>query len=192
METKVCANCGEIRPITSFKSNLDGSLRRHSCNICLGKRERSRQRIDFLEAFGWKCSCCGEEDPRFLTLDHINNDGNIHREKKNEQQIMYQAKREGWPKDKYQCLCFNCNLGRSVNGGVCPHKCQSKEDYRVQLLATQYNLGRSNVVYNTSNLAARIAGRRTQSQEQRVKFATSVLSSLSPEQLDAISKLYNS
>src|SRR5688572_22754686 len=28
---------------------------------------------------GYKCSCCGETEPSFLTLDHINNDGNQYR-----------------------------------------------------------------------------------------------------------------
>lgn len=180
METKQCANCGEFKSETSFKRNSDGSFRRHSCNVCMGKRERSKLKIDFLNAFDWKCSCCGEDDSRFLTLDHLNNDGNVHREKLNEQQIMYQAKRENWPKDKYQCLCFNCNCGKSSNGGVCPHKALAKEVAKNNLLATQYNLGRGFVNANTSNIEARVAGRKKQALEVRVE---GILSSLTPEQL---------
>ena len=178
METKICANCEEEKPITSFKRNLDGSIRRHSCNVCMGKRERNKLKIEFLEAFNWQCSCCGESDPRFLTLDHIENDGNEHRQNYNEQQIMYQAKKAGWPKDRYQCLCFNCNCGKSVNRGVCPHKCQTKEDYMKELMSTQYNLGRSNVVINTSNVAARVAGRKEQAAEERIAKALHGLASL--------------
>ena len=32
------------------------------------------------EFYGNKCSCCGETEPLFLTVDHINNDG--YRDKK--------------------------------------------------------------------------------------------------------------
>jgi hypothetical protein len=31
-------------------------------------------------------------------------------------------KRLGWPKEKYRILCANCNHGRALNGGVCPHQ----------------------------------------------------------------------
>jgi hypothetical protein len=34
-----------------------------------------------------------------------------------------QARKEGFPRDKYSLLCFNCNCGHSRSGGiVCPHK----------------------------------------------------------------------
>ena len=25
--------------------------------------------------YGWVCACCGEAEPLFLTIDHVNNDG---------------------------------------------------------------------------------------------------------------------
>jgi len=25
--------------------------------------------------YGWLCNCCGETTPKFLTIDHVNNDG---------------------------------------------------------------------------------------------------------------------
>jgi hypothetical protein len=32
----------------------------------------------------------------------------------------------GFPnKHKYRVLCWNCNCGRTRNGGVCPHKAKS-------------------------------------------------------------------
>lgn len=31
-------------------------------------------------------------------------------------------KRLGWPRDRYQLLCANCNFGKLMNGGVCPHQ----------------------------------------------------------------------
>ena len=74
-----------------------------------------------LDALGHECSCCGEREVRFLTLDHINNDGARYRQMYNEQQIYRMARREGWPKDKYQVLCMNCNFAKG-HFGICPHK----------------------------------------------------------------------
>ena len=42
-------------------------------------RYRHKLRADAIEAYGSKCSCCGESESRFLTFDHINNDGAEHR-----------------------------------------------------------------------------------------------------------------
>ena len=77
------------------------------------------------EAYGGAyCNCCGETNLKFLTLDHINNDGATHRK------IMkciggisvYRwAKRNNYP-DVFQVLCMNCNFGKSINKGICPHK----------------------------------------------------------------------
>ena len=32
-----------------------------------------------LDHYGRACSCCGETEPAFLTIDHVNNDGAEHR-----------------------------------------------------------------------------------------------------------------
>ena len=75
-----------------------------------------------LEAYGGHCSCCGESNPLFLTADHVNNDGAIERKTfvGRGTPFYIKARREGYP-SKYQLLCFNCNLGKSVNKGICPH-----------------------------------------------------------------------
>ena len=67
------------------------------------------------------CNCCGENNIKFLTIDHINNDGNIHRKSNS---------RHGTPKwlidncfpNGFQVLCWNCNLGKFHNKGICPHE----------------------------------------------------------------------
>ncbi len=80
-------------------------------------------RKEFIEAYGGYCSCCGEKEPKFLDLDHINNNGNKHRKEiGNNQQVILLLKRKGWPKEDYQLLCCNCNQGKYRNGGICPHK----------------------------------------------------------------------
>ena len=88
------------------------------------QRERNAAlRAELLEAYGKKCNCCGERERIFLDLDHINNDGAEHRrELGNGTQVMLALKAQGWPKDRYQLLCCNCNQGKARNGGICPHK----------------------------------------------------------------------
>lgn len=117
----LCSRCGE----PSFgKSN---------CNSCLEKQYEYRKKIkdQVYNAYGgYKCNCCGETTEFFLTLDHINNDGAEHRK-----MINGNPKKRGgnncsmyrWIiKNNYppilQVLCFNCNCGKKINGGVCPHK----------------------------------------------------------------------
>lgn len=65
------------------------------------------------------CACCGEDMFEFLTIDHINNDGAIHR--KNITNNLYTWLRKNNFPEGFQVLCWNCNCGKSINGGICPH-----------------------------------------------------------------------
>ena len=70
------------------------------------------------------CECCGEKIFQFLQIDHLNNDGNIHRKKLG---LIGGAAFYRWLiknnlPEGYQVLCVNCNWGKNVNKGVCPHK----------------------------------------------------------------------
>jgi len=69
------------------------------------------------------CNCCGESIHQFLTIDHINNDGNIHRKtlKRSGAATYRWLIKNNSPKG-FQVLCFNCNLGKSINKGICPHQ----------------------------------------------------------------------
>lgn len=78
---------------------------------------------------GYKCACCGETEPKFLSIDHINNDGAEHRRSMgyNENGKGASSATLGWLKRHnyppgFQVLCMNCNHGRARNNGVCPHK----------------------------------------------------------------------
>lgn len=91
-----------------------------------GKQKRLREelRAEFLRQYGGKCACCGESIPRFLTLDHVNSDGTAHRSSLKGNGAEYQLRdlrARGWPKDGYAIMCWNCNVGRKLNGGICPH-----------------------------------------------------------------------
>lgn len=78
---------------------------------------------------GYICACCGEAEPLFLQIDHVNNDGADHRRelgydgngKGGSTRTMFWLKANGFPPG-FQILCANCNHGKARNGGVCPHK----------------------------------------------------------------------
>jgi hypothetical protein len=67
-----------------------------------------------------QCFCCGERNIKFLTLDHVNNDGAADR-KAGKREWFYFRVYKTRP-DGLRILCFNCNSGRSGNKGVCPHE----------------------------------------------------------------------
>lgn len=75
--------------------------------------------------YGKKCTCCGEKNIHFLTLDHINNDGYKTKGKTGKRIVgttMYRHLiREKYPSG-IQTLCFNCNIGKQLHNGICPHK----------------------------------------------------------------------
>jgi len=76
-----------------------------------------------IEAYGGQCICCGETEPKFLSIDHIYNDGAKSRaiEGKGSMVYVYLIK-NNFPKDRHQLMCMNCNFGKQMNGGVCPHQ----------------------------------------------------------------------
>ena len=90
---------------------------------------RIRQQI--IEAYGGACQCCGEDEPMFLTIDHVDRDGADERRKNKWAQGGIKLYRYllsiGCPTDRYQLLCFNCNSGRERNKGICPHQVPASE-----------------------------------------------------------------
>ena len=91
------------------------------CESCREKARLSDQKLKLrvIAAYGGSCGCCGESEPRFLTLDHINGGGSRHREEVKGKLYRWVV-RNNFPPE-VRILCFNCNCGRAVNGGVCPH-----------------------------------------------------------------------
>lgn len=82
-------------------------------------------KIKVLKIYGNKCQCCGEIEPIFLTIDHINNDGHKERAKCGARlrgRPFYLKLLKGEKRNDIQILCFNCNIGRQNNKGICPHK----------------------------------------------------------------------
>lgn len=66
-----------------------------------------------------KCLCCGISGLKFLSIDHLENNGNKHR-KQIGRHIYLWLYSNKFPKG-YQVLCYNCNHAKHLNGGICPH-----------------------------------------------------------------------
>lgn len=95
------------------------------CESCAKKRRerdknrRARARQKVLDYYGRICACCGEDEELFLTIDHVNNDGSEHRDEVD--RVAEWIVKEGFPTG-FQILCFNCNTGKHLNDGTCPHE----------------------------------------------------------------------
>lgn len=121
---KPCARCG-----TKFVGSLE--QRRYCSPECRGealsdqrKAAYRRERLEALQAYGGKtpqCACCTEGALLFLSLDHVNGGGRQHRLETGGGGFYTWLRRHGYPAG-FQVLCHNCNLGRQLNGGTCPHQ----------------------------------------------------------------------
>jgi len=68
-----------------------------------------------------KCTCCGEKELKFLSLDHIKGGGDEDRKKRGWGNAFYNSiKKSGYP-EGLQVLCHNCNLAKEFYGS-CPHQ----------------------------------------------------------------------
>lgn len=68
-----------------------------------------------------RCACCGENNIKFLTIDHINNEGHKHRKEIKGQILIYWLIKNNLP-EGFQILCYNCNCAKPHNNNICPHK----------------------------------------------------------------------
>jgi hypothetical protein len=86
------------------------------------QRIRQQQKRDkVFEAYGgYHCVCCGESEPVFLEIDHINDDGAAHRRAIGGAGSFYNWLIKNNFPPGFQVLCANCN--RAKRFGVCPHQ----------------------------------------------------------------------
>lgn len=74
-----------------------------------------------LRHYGGACTCCGEEEIKFLCLDHQNGGGNKHRKEVGGGTTFYAwIIRNNFP-EGFQVLCHNCNFTKGAYGS-CPHQ----------------------------------------------------------------------
>lgn len=116
IEQGVCVWCNKPRDLHNKRFCKAHAERVRLYSIRRNKVEREK----VLTFYGRYCVCCGEENERFLTVDHINNNG-AERRRGSGTPSASVAIREHYPLD-LQILCFNCNCGRAKNRNECPHK----------------------------------------------------------------------
>lgn len=86
------------------------------------KQYKLKLKIQVFTHYGLKCSCCGESGLEFLNIDHINNDGAQHRKEIGSGKHIYLWLIKNNFPSGFQTLCFNCNIGKYHNNGICPHQ----------------------------------------------------------------------
>lgn len=112
---RLCYKCGLARYRKWYKKS--------SKTICERQRQYRRKcKEELVAAYGGKCFCCGEKAIEFLTIEHTQKDGAKHRREIGGTNRMHSwLKKNGYPKDGYSILCFNCNAA-DFYYGKCPHK----------------------------------------------------------------------
>jgi predicted restriction endonuclease len=96
--------------------------------LCAQYSYEANQRIKkkIFDYYGHKCTCCGETEEAFLTLDHINGGGTKHRKEigfGTKPLYMWLIKHNFPP--EFQTLCMNCQFGKRY-GHICPHQLMKK------------------------------------------------------------------
>ncbi|MEV7389630.1 hypothetical protein [Streptomyces sp. NPDC091215] len=122
--TKPCARCSK-----EFVGSME--QRRYCSSECRDaaldekrRNARRKERLEALRAYSSEtpaCVCCGESGLLFLSLDHVGGGGHKHRQETGGGGFYIWLKRHDYPAG-FQVLCHNCNLGRQINGGTCPHQ----------------------------------------------------------------------
>lgn len=84
------------------------------------RRRWLKKKAIILFAYGGECTCCGEDTPEFLALDHTDGGGARDRKARGGGEAFLNSLiADGFP-DHIQILCHNCNAAKAYYGG-CPH-----------------------------------------------------------------------
>jgi hypothetical protein len=134
-KVSIAKRANPSRPWLGKKRSLEDRLKmsagKGSCVAPFGASHPERSKIyaslakkQVFDHYGWKCICCGETTPQFLSVDHVENDGfklKTSTGKRVSGTAVYRIIiKEGFG-PRYQILCMNCNYGKNINGGTCPH-----------------------------------------------------------------------
>jgi len=131
---RVCHQCQVIRRelniekirINARKSYHKNKYVRKILRKIQGSRYTERIKREVLTYYGngkLACVCCRENIYEFLTIDHMNNNGSQERKivRRTGHNLYRYLIKSKFPFG-YQTLCFNCNSGKQINKGMCPHK----------------------------------------------------------------------
>lgn len=129
-----CRECG-----VDLKDSFSGKYYCANCRDISNNIKRAankRAKIAVFNKYGGclcSCSACPLNqscDPIFLTIDHINEDGNKHLNKYNKRysgrQLYRWLEKNNYPAG-FQVLCWCCNSAKHINHGKCVHE---TEPYR--------------------------------------------------------------
>lgn len=125
----VCDNCRQMvlrRAAGVLPRKLLTEAERRAYNAEWARKRHQENRQLALEAYGGRCGCCGEAEPAFLAIDHVDGGGNAHRRSLSSTgrisggaRIYGWLRRLGFPAG-FAVLCHNCNFAKSHNPGGCP------------------------------------------------------------------------
>lgn len=167
-DTKACCGCGQVFPATKQyfyyrKNKTGGRSPLNPCIACRRKWEETRPsraeydkqyvaklRLQVLQHYSRSkvpyCACCGEDEYKFMALDHIEGNGLKHRRaavKSLSTKLYYLwIIKNGFP-PMFQVLCHNCNMAKGFHG-ECPHQ----KPRRVEYISRDYSQNRESTDYS--------------------------------------------
>lgn len=98
----------------------------HKSNKEAVAKYRAQLKFVVYRAYGNRCVCCGEDNPEFLSIDHINGGGSQMRANKTHPvsgvALYYWIIKNKFPK-MFRLLCHNCNMATRFD-----MPCHHKED----------------------------------------------------------------
>ncbi|MGW6260355.1 hypothetical protein [Streptomyces sp. NPDC055085] len=122
----ICKECAKEDRRRRYAADPDKYKQRMREYQVANRAKRSayhwKRKLRVIAEYGGECACCGEKAPEFLTIDHVGGWGKEHRKQKGYAwNMVAYLTREGFPKEGFQLLCFNCNCALGIFSR-CPHK----------------------------------------------------------------------
>jgi hypothetical protein len=133
-----CKECTKDRTRSRYYGPMYVENKQKANGLAKRRREQIKAIVfgKYSGSEGIRCACCGETELIFLTLDHINNDGAQFRKNQFGRQTAAGYTTYSWLLKHgcpggFQVLCANCQHGKRMNNGVCPHRIRCN-DYPVE------------------------------------------------------------
>ena len=118
METQediiVCKKCGISKFRKYFKPIITVKSKACWCRMCCVEASLAinrRLKLEVFSMYGGACALCAENDIDALTLDHISQEGSLHRKQNNigtGSETWRWVRKHNYPPE-FRVLCFNCN-----------------------------------------------------------------------------------
>jgi hypothetical protein len=113
-ELVTCNKCGREKPQSLMAKRRHGNIQKVkplclNCAAELLQQHNARMRATCFAILGGKCARCGESEPEFLTVDHVNGDGAEERLSLHPDQIKRLIVSGKADLSRYRVLCRNCN-----------------------------------------------------------------------------------